>query len=469
MARAHKLLLVISLIANVLLLWAYENAGAETEQVRAETERLQSQLSVLSQDLRGARSENAQLRAQLAPGEAASVAPAPVGQAAPPETLEALHRIQDSVSAIRGLHAKDDVPIVFLDREQLRQYFQASFDREYSPEERAQDQKLLTYIGLIQPTFDLPAFLVDLLQEQVVGFYDDEQKRMALIGEGSALSADERITFAHEYTHTLQDQHFDLDALNPPDSENDDRSLAIQALVEGDAVLAMGLWATQYLSQRELEEASRSGGDDQTLRRAPLVLRQELLFPYTDGARFVRQIYDQGGYAAVDQAFRNPPSSTEQILHPEKYQRGEAPIDVELAGAEQVLGVGWSDITANTLGELDLRILIEQYTDRQTANRAAAGWGGDRYRLAEHSDGRLAFMLRTAWDTPTDAEEFSSALVRGLRKRFGVSDQAGESAAQVAIPSSTQPSIVVRRGGEVLLVMGPDTATVQQAVSAVGF
>jgi hypothetical protein len=468
MALVLKLALAASLVINGVLVWANKTAQQEAARTQADVERFQTQLEELSSDLRASRAETAQLRTQYS-GESGTVSEAPSGQTAPPEALAILHGIETDVTTIRGLMPKQDVPIVFFDHEQLRQYFQQSFDKEYSPEERVEDQKLLSYIGLIPASFDLPSFLVDLLGEQVVGFYDDDLKRMALIGEASDLSPDERITFAHEYTHTLQDQHFDLKQLNPPDAENDDRSLAVQALVEGDATLLMGLWAEQHLTRSERDEAARSGGDDTALRQAPLVLRQELLFPYTDGLRFVRRLYDQGGYAAVDQAFRDPPGSTEQILHPEKYLQRQEPNVIELASTDQILGPEWTDVSSNTMGELDLRVLIEQFTDRQTANRAAAGWGGDRYRLVERSDGQLAFILQTSWDTATDADEFAAALGQGLRKRFGADRADSSTGDRVLIPSAGQASMIVKRGSDVLLVMGPDEATLTRATNALGF
>src|SRR5205823_1133055 len=128
----------------------------------------------------------------------------------------------------------------------------------------------------------------------------------------------EKDTFAHEFTHALQDQYFDLGKLSPKHPDNDDRSLAIQALIEGDAVLMQRLWAQQKLSQDEINQLGQ-GGADSKLFSAPLFLREQLLFPYGDGFNFVRQTYQQrGGYVGVDDVFLHPPDSTEQILHPEK-------------------------------------------------------------------------------------------------------------------------------------------------------
>jgi hypothetical protein len=468
MSRFIKFLLVLSLIANGVLVWVQQSATADAEAARLDAERYRDQVAQLNRELRTARAGDSAMRADAGTADTPLVENS-ASTAVPDSVIEALRTIQDQVATLRGITPDREVPIEFLDRDQLRAYFQQSFDRDYSPEEREQDRKLLSYLGLIPADFDLPAFMVDLLQEQVVGFYDDDRKRMALIGESSALSADEKITYAHEFTHALQDQRFNLKQLNPPDSDNDDRGLAGSALVEGDATVLMGMWASQYMTRRELQEAGGSGGEDDKLKQAPLVLRTELLFPYSDGQRFVQRLYDQGGTQAVDQAFRNPPRSTEQILHPDRYAQGDEPVDVTLPPADQLFGAGWSDLTGNTLGELDLRILVQQYTDSTTGNRAASGWGGDRYRLVERADGQLGLALKTTWDTSNDANEFFDGLTKSLRKRFNLAADHTADASNRVVLGGSQPAIIARSGSDVILVMGPDDQSVTTAAAALGY
>lgn len=352
---------------------------------------------------------------------------------------------------------------------ELRQFFQDSFDREYSPEERASDQKLLVALGLIRPDQDITALLHKLLSEQVIGLYDDDTGRMYLIGEARQATPAIRVTFAHEFTHALQDEHFNLKALNPPDSDNDDRSAAIQALVEGDATLTMTLYAIAELTAEERRRyvQSESAGGSNGFRDAPLVLRDELLFPYLEGLRFVQLIHRQGGFAAVDAAFRDPPASTEQIMHPEKYFAREAPIAVTLPDLAASLGDGWRQTAANTLGELDVRILVEQYVDRPTAEKAAAGWGGDRYALLEDAGGRSAVVVKTVWDNRPDAGEFFQAYSTALRNRFGPQGRltSQEAARQVLIAPS-YATLVELRGPEVLVVIAPDQHTLDTLARA---
>lgn len=463
------LLVVISLAANGVLWWANREARDELATISGDVERFQTQIEELSQELRAARAENQQLRERLGPGAPAAPAASAPAPAPSAETVADLRRIEENVVRLRGLAQKAEVPLDFLNHQQLREYFLRSFERDYTPEERERDRKLLTLLGLVPASMNLAEFMIELLQEQVIGFYDDESKRMSVIGEGVALGPNEKITFAHEFTHALQDQHFGLEALNPPNPDNDDRAMAIHALIEGDATLLMGLWANQELTPREMDEASRSDGSSDKLRQAPLVIRTELLFPYADGLRFVQRLHNQGGFAAVDRAFRDPPASTEQVLHPEKYTRREDPVPIDLPATETLLGPGWSDVVSNTLGELDLRILVEQYTDRVIGSRAATGWGGDRYRLAEDANGRLAFVLRTAWDTPNDADEFHTALAQSLRRRFNLPDGGiPKDAPRQLMTAASQPSLVSKRESEVILVMAPDEATLNRLAAALG-
>lgn len=392
----------------------------------------------------------------------ADVAAGPAPSAAAADG-SAYRQLESVVARIRGLEPTREVALRFMSQQELRRYFADAFDREYSPEERQRDQQLLVTLGLLEPGQDLTALMLDLLSEQVIGFYDEETREMYLIGDVVQPTAASKVTFAHEFTHALQDEYFDLRQLNPPDSDNDDRSAAIQALVEGDATLVMLLYMRNELSAAERREYARSqlaAGDADSLDRAPLVLREELLFPYQAGLRFVQVLERQGGFAAVDAAFRDPPQSTEQILHPEKYRAREAPVPVALPDLAAALGSGWRQSVSNTLGELDLRILIEQFTDGALAERAGAGWGGDRYVLLQSDDGRAAVVIKTVWDTPLDAQEFSDAYQQALRKRYGAAARSvlGD-ASRLVIAGDGFAASTVLRGQEVLIVLAPDEAT----------
>jgi hypothetical protein len=396
---------------------------------------------------------------------AQEITPEPI----PDRAATAYRGIEDVVARLRGLKPSRDVELRFMDQVELHRYFTESFDRDYTPAERARDQKLLVLLGLLGPDQDLTAIMLNLLAEQVIGFYDEDTRRMYLIGEVAQPTPASKVTFAHEFTHALQDEYYGLKALNPPNSDDDDRSSAVQALVEGDATLVMLLYARNELSPEERREYARSqsAGESSALDQAPLVLRTELLFPYTDGLRFVQTLHRQGGFSAVDTAFRGPPQSTEQVLHPEKYTAQEAPVSVPLPDLPAVLGEGWVQSAANTLGELDLRILVEQFTDHATADRAAAGWGGDHYALLEDSAGRSALALRTTWDSSQDAWEFFQAYRQAARNRYGPQARlVARDPTREALAGDGFAASVALLGQDVVVVLAPDEGVMDRLAGA---
>jgi hypothetical protein len=383
----------------------------------------------------------------------------------------AYRAIEHAVARIRGLPRNRDIELRFMSQAELRQFFLNAFDRDYTPAERESDQKLLLTLGLIRPDQELTTIMLNVLSDQVIGFYDDDVRRMHLIGEVIEPTPSSKVTFAHEFTHALQDEQFNLRALNPPDSDNDDRSAAIHALIEGDATLVMTLYARNELNVEERRQyvQSQSGGDSGALEEAPLVLRDELLFPYTAGTRFVQTLHRQGGFAAVDAAFRDPPRSTEQILHPEKYVAGEAPSTVTMPDLQAALGEGWTQTTTNTLGELDVRILVEQFTDRATAERAAAGWAGDRYALLEDAAGRPAVAIKTTWDSSQDAWEFFRAYGGAARNRYGPQSQViARDPSREVLAGPGYAALVELQGHDVLVVLAPDEVAMNRLAEALG-
>src|SRR5205814_2358395 len=162
--------------------------------------------------------------------------------------------------------------------------------------------------------------------------------------------------------------------------------------------------------------------------------RTELLFPYIEGASFVRQAYRDAGNkpSGIDNLLTNLPDSTSQILHPAKYRNGVHAVQVELPELVDRLGPAWRKVGSGVLGELDLRVLLEQYGDRVEAARVAAGWSGDRWQLIE-KEGRSTIVLDTTWDSEAAAGAFFSAYKRGLRARFPSAATEDESAQRQAL------------------------------------
>ena len=267
----------------------------------------------------------------------------PAMGAAAPDTAT-LRAIEVQVSQIRGLQALTEPELKLLDHASLNAYLADQFEREYLPSERESDQKEFVLLGLLKPTENLVQIQLNLLSDQVIGVYDSESKALFVVAEDTGFGPGERMTYAHEFNHALQDQYYDLNKIAPKHPVSNDRSMAVHALIEGDAIMLQTLWAQSNLTQDDLIQLARaSAGSDDSLARVPLVVRTELLFPYIDGFNFVRQAFRRAGndYAVVDDLFNNPPESTAQLLHPEKYQNHVQPVDVGLGDIAARLGPEW--------------------------------------------------------------------------------------------------------------------------------
>ena len=324
------------------------------------------------------------------------------------------------VAKLRELATKQPVTSKRLDQAGLEEHLAASQEEE-EQEEAHNDDLLLTMLGALSPDADLWALENDVEAEQILGFYDDEDKIFYVVTD-KAPGLTDRMTAAHEYVHALQDQHFDIGTAREA-IENDDRGIAYLSLIEGDAQLVTIQYVQEKLPVLELMqtfEAADTETDQEELDSSPGVLRGWLEFPYDQGYTFVEEVHSTGGWEAVNDLYKDPPISTEQLLHPDRYRAKEAPVEVALPDLSQVLGGDWRIAHDNTLGELTWRLILTELAGPAAAERAADGWGGDRYILLQQGqDGPGAALLRAEWDTADDAEEFWALVRTVLANRPG--------------------------------------------------
>lgn len=309
---------------------------------------------------------------------------------------------------------------------QLREMFEA----EIPPEEAARQNVFYTAFDFLPPGTDYVSLYLGALEAQIGGFYDPITKEMNTLllnggKPGDELPLLEQIVYAHEFTHALQDQHFDLNAIDEYTRDHPDRAMAALALIEGDATLVMNLYVQQISARNPLGTTLQllaQGFSTDTLflpPDLPEIISRELLSSYTDGAVFVTLVQSRGGWEAVNRAFEleNLPQSTEQILHPEKYLAGEAPLTVQLNPV--ALEPEWETVWDTTLGEFYLREYLRTQLSSRAAIQAAAGWGGDHYQIYQHeAAGTLAWVMRIEWDSAREADEFTDAYVDFLAERF---------------------------------------------------
>lgn len=266
-------------------------------------------------------------------------------------------------------------------------------------------------LGLLPPELDLRAHFLALLGEQVLGYYDSERVFLVLRDEvahvlatrpGSPSALDARLVVVHELTHALQAQRLRLAELQQQERDSDPE-VALHALVEGDAMLAMlvdlstklGVPVARLVTDDAIDElaANAASGGGDALEAAPPIVRVSLVAPYVAGLRFVRTLHARGGWRAVDVAFAQLPASTAQVLHPELYLRGEAPEAIELPPFPSLDAAGFSAVDEDTLGELDLSVFLARGTPRDTHPGAAEGWTGDRVRLYRRGDAAAIVWL----------------------------------------------------------------------------
>ncbi|HEV8490286.1 MAG TPA: hypothetical protein VGQ58_10920 [Candidatus Limnocylindrales bacterium] len=354
----------------------------------------------------------------------------PSGSVAPPtptaDPATVYAAIKAQVVEIRGLEPRSDVEPQVLDEQELKVRVEKSFNEDNPPELIAANEQLLKGMGMLGEEDSLRSLYLELRGSQVAGFYSPEDEKLYVVSRSGGLGVAERVTFSHEYTHALQDQHFDLESFDLAAVGQGDRSLASLSLIEGDATLSMSLWLERYLTAAEKLELVRVSLDPDALailEKMPPILRDSLAFPYDAGLRLVIQIYGDGGWPAVDEAFSRPPSSTEQVMHPEKYAANEVPRVVDIPDDVATrMGAGWKVGLEDTLGEFQLAVWLRGALDRVVpADEAAAGWGGDRVLLLQGPNDAWAIALLTEWDTTADATEFADAAGQALATLSGQS------------------------------------------------
>ena len=371
------------------------------------------------------------------PSSAASKGLSP--SSGPSEVAEVFSAIEADVVELRELEPPDIGPAEIIDRDQLARELEEMLADEWTRDELFRSNLTLRAMGLLSADQDLRELTEQLLAGQVIGFYDPAEERMVVVSD-EGLSVTARITYAHEYTHALQDAAFDSFDTRE-ELTDDDAILARQALEEGDATFVMFQWALQHLTAEELSDVAAQPVPDMT--GIPEWMVAQLVFPYEQGFAFVTSLRGSGGWAAVNDAYTDAPVSTEQVIHPEKFAAGEDPLPVEAPALADVFGRGWRDLEPTTMGEAMIDIWLTHLgLDDTAAAAAAAGWGGDRLVVATGLDEAWVMAWRLAWDSAAEADEFAAAY-EGLQP-------GGEIRSALLRPSATETVVVHASSTDVL-------------------
>ncbi|MBL8859118.1 MAG: hypothetical protein JNL28_11465 [Planctomycetes bacterium] len=358
--------------------------------------------------------------------------PAPVADNAvwtQPELERVANEIRAEVEELRGMKFKGPVAVKLTDKAGFFEYARRRQAATETPEKAYRDETVAKLLGLIPASMDYQKEMLKILEEQVGGFYDPKSSTFYLMETFTGGVA--KIILAHELTHALDDQHFDIDGTLAQCGDETDATLAYQAVVEGSGTGLMNQWYMKHLSEiTPADLAAAQGLGAETLAKSPPYMWKPLLAVYLLGDSFLARssgmnlTLKKAALSDIQATFAAPPKSTEQILHSNKYWNADERDDpIRITIDTSALPEGWQVAGVDTLGELYLALLTTPPKKRKGldvtsalavmgvnyTNAAAEGWGGDRCVLLRNGDDTM-LQLVTAWDTAKDADEFAAAL-----------------------------------------------------------
>ena len=368
-----------------------------------------------------------------------------------------------TVSQMRGIPATKAVPGVKLERDQLVARVKDKALREYPPEALRREGLLLQIVGFAPPTFDYLGEMLKLLEAQLEGFYEPKNGTMYLAADLKGPQA--QATLAHELVHALQDQKWDLKKRSDYKPGRGDEAMALACLAEGDATSLM----LDYIMKPDksaldipddaLRELMASGMNMGDIATVPHILRSTLVAPYMEGLGFVHALRRKGGWAAVDAAWDRAPTTTEQILHVEKWVANEAPLTISIPTAA-ALGEGWKRDDDDSFGELGFALAFAEWMDLEDARRAASGWGGDRTAVYSKGD-QIAFAIHVRYDdAPAPkhdalAERAFGKVAPALKKHLGPKPAIGDATNVCFERKDLGPLLFSRRDRDLVMIAGP--------------
>jgi hypothetical protein len=396
---------------------------------------------------------------------------------------------------IRQLKFKQEVKRDVTKREDMKAFLLKEIDEEITPQEFKTGELGLKVLGFIPRGINWKEMMVKVYSEEIAAFYDPRTKTMhlikelpveeakkpgffeSLLGKKTGFDKDESKTvIAHELTHALSDQNYDLDKMQKKVEDDDDQSTALSSLIEGEATLAMFSAQTEDWDGTKFASTPAAAldrtislmgpmmtmGSGKALREAPVILSEGMIFPYMRGMIFCASLTNQGGWKSINEAYEQPPQSTEQILHPEKYRdQPDPPTIIDLGKLDA--GEGWNEVGRNVIGEMQMAILLRKHGGKPIA----AGWDGDRYVVFESKDGKLGVVWLSTWDTETDAIDFARQYTRFQTTKMGEGVESPEVFPDVIRrPHEGTVYAVERRGKDVVVVEGFGSDTTVKLVEA---
>src|SRR5438067_4244029 len=390
------------------------------------------------------------------------------------ELFRSVDSILKWVSNETQLPVEHEVKRKLTNRAELQQYLEERMDKDGGSDRLKRAELVLKKFGLLPRDFDMAPFLVRMLREQVLAFYDPQKKTVFLMDWVDPQA--QKPVLAHELTHALQDQAVDLDKWlkaggdeqhaaakltdkssdvkqdksakspdsSPDDVEQDERESARDAISEGQGMLAMIDYVLEPVGRtamnspeiiRDMVSQMAEGGDSPVFRSAPLYLREEMTFPYKYGLEFEREVYFRGGRErAFAGVLHEPPKKTREVMEPHAYLQNEQISSFPMPDVPALLGPGYEQVDVGIVGEFDVHALLEQFTNIGTADRLSRAWRGGYYfaampknvtpskpggsSIAPQSPAQLKLLYVSRWASPKDAAEFARIYGNSLSRKY---------------------------------------------------
>ncbi len=366
-----------------------------------------------------------------------------------PEDAKALFALVDEITTFAsedsGFPRKTSVKRRLISQDEAEAWFRQRLANAEYTERLARAEVSMKKFGLLPREFNLREFVVKSERQGVAGFYDEESKMFSLLNWVDADA--QKPIMAHELTHALQDQNYDLkvwqkagvkkDAAKSgaPTVEDEESTTARHAVVEGQAMVVYMDYMLAPLHRTlkdtpgiiaAMEEPSVVAAiDTEVVHNAPVVFREAGSFPYRDGLLFEAALLEKGGKKlAFSGVFAHPPKTTHEVLQPKTYLEAEQLVPVTIPDMQPLLGGKFEVYDTGSFGELDVRALLKQLGEKRLANDIASSWQGGSYvtfrrpSAANPVVSEVALLYVSHWKSAQAAERFARIYAAGASKRY---------------------------------------------------
>jgi hypothetical protein len=373
--------------------------------------------------------------------------------------------VKGGIQDLRWLSFVNDVPFVSRSNDEAREMMTAKLTRDNSDEDLRVSGEVGAMTGLFPAGTDLRSKEIELMNQQIAGFYDPHDKIMVQVrgksALGSALAGHPQfageLLEAHELTHALQDQHFDLEAMLRRVKDDDDAEIALHSVIEGDATLAgLGYISgglTEDLEKKIVDHFATmpDSFEPESTNGTPLALSAPLMFQYVQGTRFVAEAWQRGGWAAVDAIYHDPPRSTQEIINPALYFDQRPPVTKISLGGYDTLLAGWNKADEDNFGELLIKLILQRnLPPKSPALSLPTQWRADQM-IALKKNNALMLIWMIAFRDRASAEDFASTYASVLDK----------------LKTASTGYRVTTEANTVLVVLGPDSLPLTELAPAV--